>query len=159
MSIELTLTRDTHTEDETMGWLSVGNKKWATIERPWVPSSFTPAGVKGVSCLPYGKYRIEQHESEAHPKSFALFNHALDVYHLPHQVPALKRAFARTACLIHPANWSYELRGCVAPGKERKYDSSTGRWQVIRSRDAMNEIRSLLMGSADARLVILDGRI
>jgi hypothetical protein len=158
MSVEITLTRDMRTEGETIGWLRYNVKKWATIERTWVPSVLTPAGEKGVSCLPCGEFRIEAHDSEAHPKSFALVNHALDVYHWPHEVPAAKRSYARTVCLIHPANWAHELRGCVAPGKERKYDQSKGRWEVRHSRDAMNEIRSLLMSSTDARLIIVDGR-
>lgn len=158
MSIEVILTRDVWTDDETVGWLRANNKKWATIERAWIPSSLTPGGSKGVSSIPCGEYRLEPHDSEGHPKSFAIVAKDLDVYHWPHEVPAAKRGIARTLCLIHPANWSHELRGCVAPGKDRKYDQSTGMWQVTRSRDAMNEIRSLLMGSADAKLIVVDGR-
>jgi hypothetical protein len=49
----------------------------------------------------------------------ALVNEALWVYHLDEDVPAERRGYARTAVLIHPANYVAELRGCIAPGWER----------------------------------------
>ncbi len=151
--IELLLKRDVGNGNECAGWLTTNGRKWATIERPWLPSSETPAGRKGVSCLPPGEYRLEPHDSEAHPKVWALINRDLDVYHWPWEVPVGKRSFARTVCLIHPANWAYELRGCIAPGRRRAIEN--GRWRTYESRDAVNELRSVLGTTAvDAHLTI-----
>lgn len=119
-----------------------------TLERPWVPAGWSeaagnpheriPCGVKGVSCVPPGIYQLEPHNTEAHPLSLALINPDLWVYHYPYDVPASRAKYARTAVLIHPANFPEELRGCIAPGFER----DTGRGSVFKSRLAYN----LLMG-------------
>lgn len=150
--IDLFIQRDASTLGSTAGWLTCGLRKWATVERPWVPSQLTAAGTKGVSCVPPGRYRLEPHDSEAHPKCYALVCRELDVFHWPWEVPSTRRTFARTAVLIHPANWPYELRGCVAPGLRRELDGSD--WCVRESRDAMNQIRSVIGSAVDAWLEI-----
>jgi hypothetical protein len=153
----ITLTRDIWTANETCGWLQINGRKWSTIERAWVPSVRTPAGTKGVSCVGLGEYRLEPHTGEGFQNVWALVNPALDIYHWDWDVPASKKGTARTVCLIHPANWAHELRGCIAPGKERVKES-TGYWKVARSRDAVNEIRNAFGVTIDLRLVIVDGR-
>lgn len=152
--IEITILRDLRTSNETVGWLSIGVRKWPTVERPWVPSALTPAGTKGVSCLPPGEYRLEPHSGDSFTNVWAFVNPQLDVYHWDWEVPRAKRGVARTVALIHPANWASELRGCVAPGKSRSFDQQAGRWFVERSRDAVNEIRSVIGSSADVRAII-----
>jgi len=149
----LELARESHAPGCTLGWLTVAGRKYPTIERLWVPATDTPAGRKGVSCVPLGTYKLERHNSDAHPRVWALVNPMLDVYHFEHEVPAAKRGIARTTCLIHAANWASELRGCIAPGKERVRDRS-GLWRVERSRDAVNEIRSLVGASFDLSIEI-----
>lgn len=156
MTTTLTLLRDVFTQNETCGWTSFNGRKWATVERTWVASQLTAAGQKGVSCVPPGEYRLEPHNTEAHPKCWALVNHALDIYHWDWEVPASRRGIARTVCLIHPANWAHELRGCVAPGKRRGLEN--GRWRTFESRDAMNEIRSVLGSAVDVRFVVSEQR-
>lgn len=112
----------------TMGYfeLPLGRRIY-TLERPWVPETRlcrtsqrgvadVPCGTKGVSCVPPGIYQLDPHESEDHPKTLALYNPELWVYHVESQVPSWKKGFARTAVLIHPANWPEQLRGCIAPG-------------------------------------------
>lgn len=152
----ITVSRDVWTDVETAGWIVAGSRKWASIEKPWVPSPLTPGGAKGGSCVPLGEYRLEPHNSEAWPHVWALVNHALDVYHWPWEVPQAKRVFARTVCLIHPANWAHELRGCIGPGKKRGVEN--GRWRTYDSRSALNEIRSILGSSLDSRVHVVDGR-
>ena len=122
------------------------------MERPCVPSLFTPSGTKGRSCFPPGTYRLTKHSSEAFPNVWALVNPLLDVYHQPNDVPKDKKEFARTAVLIHAANWAFELRGCIAPGKTRQRTS--GQWMVTRSRDALNELRNAIGSALDVQLVI-----
>jgi hypothetical protein len=149
----LNLIRDLSTPSCTLGWLTFGQKKWATIERPWIPSNDAgKGGLKSKSCVPCGAYKITPHDTEAFPKVWALQNPALDVYHWPADVPVSKQAFARTAVLIHVANWAHELRGCIAVGTVRAKDNND-LWMVKNSRDAINQLRTVL-GSGDFTLVI-----
>lgn len=97
----------------TQGMLEIAGEEFFSLERPWVEGA--PGGQKGVSCVPEGLYRLVPHDSEAHPKSFALVNEDLHVYHL--SVP--QDGQGRTACLIHAANWPQELRGCIALGMQK----------------------------------------
>jgi hypothetical protein len=94
-----------------------------TLERPWVEAAYmslapgyVPCGARGVSCIPAGIYQLEAHDTDAHPSTFALINHNLWVYHFEADVPPDRKGYARTAVLIHPANYVEELRGCIAPG-------------------------------------------
>lgn len=148
----LELSRDFSDATCTLGWLTVAGRKFTTIERPWVPDPAYPAGLKGQSCVPRGEYRLERHDSDAFPRCWALVAPPLGVYHWPWEVPVQQRAWARTAVLIHAANWASELRGCIAPGKDRVKDRNG--WMVVRSRDALNEVRTLTGSAIDLRLVI-----
>jgi hypothetical protein len=58
--------------------------------------------------------------------------------------------------LIHAANYSHELRGCIAPGKSRLAPARnpSGEWMVTESRAAMNELRMAINGSFDLQLEI-----
>lgn len=153
MSIKLVLRRDVRTPHETCGWLSLGERKWPTIERPWeVDPEGGLGGRDGRSCVPSGEYRLEPHSGDI-VGVWALVNHELGIYHWPWEVPAGKKPTSRVAILIHSANWAHELQGCIAPGKERKRDGR-GYWYVTRSRDALNELRTLLGNRVDLSLVI-----
>lgn len=151
----ITLVRDTHTPNETLGMLTVNGRKWHSIERPWVPNASAPCGDKGMSCIPIGAYRLEKHSSEAHQNVWAMVNKELWVYHWPWEVPVAMQQLARTVCLIHPANWASELRGCIALGKDRTKDKS-GHWMVTNSRDAVNELRTLIGTQLDLQLSIAE---
>jgi hypothetical protein len=154
----LILNRDYFTTYAILGRLTEpqSGRGWDTIERPWIPTSYGPCGMKGLSCLPLGDYRVERYNSDAHPSVYALSAPALGVFVTEQQVPPSQAAFARTRTLIHPANWASELRGCVAPGKTRARGPG-GIWQVTQSRDAMNEIRNVLGRSAEITLSITSG--
>jgi len=156
--ITLQLNRDYFTSYCTLGQLSdpVTGKTWQSIERPWVPSSDTVAGTKGASCIGLGTYRLTRYSSDAHQNVYAVSAPMLDVYVTEAEVPPAKQNIARTRVLIHPANWASELRGCVAPGKERA-KGPDGLWMVKASRDAMNEVRNLLSRSVDLQLVVSSG--
>ncbi len=133
------LIRTLSTPNYTMGHFELPNGEHIlSLERPWVPAqcpismllSPPPCGTKGVSCIPPGIYFLENHMSEDHPNTLALFNHDLWVYHYEESIPITQRGIARTAVLIHPANWPEQLRGCIAPGL------SGSKGYVNRSRDA-----------------------
>jgi hypothetical protein len=122
--MNLLLRRDFSNLNCTLGTLRVVGFSVQTLERPWLGNQ------KGISCVPKGVYQLFKHSSEAHPKTWALVNKSLNVLHWPDS------AFpdARTAVLIHPANYPSELRGCIAPGMSRGVD------MVNRSREAMRYI-------------------
>ena len=147
--MNLILEREPPHADCTLGVLVVGDTALSTIERPWVPG-VDLGGVKGVSCVPKGTYRLVRHDTEAHPRTWALVNEALNVYHLPG--PAVP-ATARTAVLIHPANFVHELRGCIAPGTRTGRDGE-GRYMVQESRKAMEMIQHRVSWTDEHTLVI-----
>lgn len=130
--MNLILPRDSDNGVCTLGTLQISGTLLQTLERPWIPGP--PGGTKGVSCVPPGLYRLVCHNTEAHPRSFALVNEALGVYH--YDVPAGEQG--RTACLIHVANRPEELRGCIALGLGRDGNS------VLQSRIAVDRFYSAL---------------
>lgn len=145
--MRLVLHRDRIGPDCALGELLVGTLRLQTIERPWIPTPVSPGGTKGISCVPPGSYKLRTHSTEAHPKTWALVNEDLDVLHWPD--PAHPNA--RTACLIHAANFASELRGCIAPGM---YRAQAGQWMVNQSRIAMDKIMSVLPWTDDHTLEI-----
>lgn len=138
--MKLLLRRDLDDGACTLGTLTLGFEIFQTIERPWISAPIGQGGAKGVSCVPKGLYKLVLHDSEAHPRTWALVNPELDVYHLPTDAPLAQRQYARTAVLLHPANWPYELRGCIAPGMKRQ-QSEKG-WMVTQSRIAWQRIQT-----------------
>lgn len=134
--MNLVLLRDTALPTCTLGVLSVEAQTFQTLECPWVPGP--PGGTPGVSCVPVGTYQLIQHDTEAHPRSFALVNPDLHVYHL--QVPA--GLPGRATCLIHIANYVSELRGCIALGMERREVGT--QWELNHSRIAVNRFYTLV---------------
>lgn len=151
MSVLVSIVRDYRDPRCTLGVLAVNGLKIQTLERSWVPSPLGLCGTKGVSCVPAGEYKLVPHNSEAHPKVWALVNPALGVYHWDADVPA-GCAIARTVALIHAANYPEELRGCIATGKQRV--KANGAWWISQSRDALNELRNALQSSYDITLTI-----
>ena len=127
--MKLTLERDLDDGTCTLGVLSLNGKTWQTIERPWI-AGLLPGGLAGRSCVPVGHYELELHDSEAHPETWALVNPSLGVVHFP---PG-----PRSACLIHPANYAHELRGCIAPGLVRATQA------VFNSREAFAQLKTAL---------------
>lgn len=128
--MNITLTRDHDDGRCTLGRLDVAGTILQSLERPWIGGP--PGGTKGMSCIPLGTYRLVRHDTEAHPRSFALVNEELSVYH---HVPPLGKQ-GRTAVLIHVANFVSELRGCIALGLERARNGDA--WMIRKSRLAVD---------------------
>lgn len=152
--MKLILRRDFNSVDCTLGMLTVSapgqDFHCHTMERPWVPTPLSKGGLSGKSCVPRGLYKLELHNSEAHPNTFALVNPNLDVIHYEDK----ERPNARCLVLLHPANYSRELRGCIAPGMGRTIDSSGVR-MVTNSRLAMLEIKRLVPWESGHTLEII----
>lgn len=142
----LTFTRDNPTgPDCTLGSLVLGEHQWQTIERPWIPVEGSPAGHPGTSSVPLGTYRLVRHNTPKHPKTFALVNPELGVVHDP--APGM-----RSDILIHSANFAYQLEGCIAVGKGRRF---IGQWQLTESRIALGELLALLPWENDQHELVI----
>jgi hypothetical protein len=117
--MKLTLIRDPSDGVRTFGTLSWSDDQveLQTLERPWIPSIAGPGGHAQTSCVPLGVYELVLHDSAAHPKTWALVNPALGVYHQPGDVPTGQTG--RTECLIHTANTIAQLAGCIGVGMTR----------------------------------------
>lgn len=148
----LTLVRDQYLPDCTLGTLEVMGRKFFTIERPWIPDPVGKAGVKYRSCVCEGAYRLTPVVRPSGEKAFSLSNPMLDVYQYPSDVPKGREAFTRTLVLIHAANFVYDVIGCIGPGLERTRTNDG--WMVTNSRDAMNQIRTLVASRFDITLTI-----
>ncbi len=104
------LTRIKDNGEATIGLLG---GQWWTVERPWKDNAL------GVSCIPAGDYVVRKHVS---PSKGACF----EIQDVPE----------RTHILIHVANWSRELQGCIAPGQGINLRSD----MVTSSRAALDEM-------------------
>jgi hypothetical protein len=109
--VNLTLQRTSENATCTQGVLTADALTLYTLELPWVPDAY-PGGTPNESCVPAGVYQLVLHDTPKHPQSFALVNPDLGVIHEPD--PAYPNA--RVACLIHIANVTAELEGCIGVG-------------------------------------------
>lgn len=93
--MRLVLRRDYRADNCTMGVLSFSTPAEdfvaQTMERPWIPMPGARGGLSGKSCVPQGDYRLERHNSEAHPNTWALVNPELDVIHYEDEHKPLAR--------------------------------------------------------------------
>lgn len=151
--MRLTLARTYEGADCTLGVLTVaganGTLVLQTIEKPWIHGT-GPGGMKGRSCVPKGLYKLECHNSEAHPRTWALVNAELGVVHWPAEAGVTDR----TVVLIHVANYASELRGCIGVGLNTYHDAVRGVRMVTKSRDAMRALQDALTWSDDHELEI-----
>ena len=106
------------------------------MERPWIPD---PAGGLGgtadISCVPCGTYQLVLHDTVDHPKTFALVNPELGVYHEPRDIPPM--VIGRSTCLIHAFNWVWQSLGCTGVGMGCQQNNLT--WMLTNSREALAE--------------------
>lgn len=138
--MHLLLERDTARADAMLGTIRVGTLILWTLERPWIAVAGALCGEPGLSCVPAGDYALELHDSVKHPKTFALLNPALHVYHQPGDIPA--GCVGRSACLIHSANFASQVEGCIAVGRGRAIVN--GLAMVTDSRAALSALLSAL---------------
>lgn len=101
--MNLSLKRDIFSPTFTLGQLSIdGIPTFFTVERPYLNGANTP----GKACILPGHYQIV---ITASPKFHKL-------------MPRLLNVPERDGILVHPANESSELAGCIAIGLQRTKD-------------------------------------
>jgi hypothetical protein len=150
----LTLTRDQYLSDCTLGVLEVNGKKFYTIERPWLPDPVGHAGRKYRSCICEGVFMLEPYPRPSGEKAFIVSNPLLDVYRFPADVPRGREENTRTLILIHAANYAWDVIGCIGPGLQRVKTNNGRDWMVTDTREAMNQIRTLLNSTYNLTLTI-----
>ena len=133
---QLILSRESPTATEIRGRLSFADRTLYTIERPWIPSS--PGGKPFYSCVPAGDYLLEPFTRPNGDTVVSLTNHGLGVF--LHQSERDQAGAGRYLILVHAANWSDQVNGCIAPG--------TGR--------GMNNRGPMVTGSRDAMAILMD---
>ena len=94
-------------EDGLFGELNIGGWRCFTLERRWRDN------LPFISCIPAGTYELRLHEDGRHAGTWALVGGTVSY--------EKDREFPRYCILIHPANFAYQLAGCIAPGLSLGY--------------------------------------
>jgi len=134
--MKLTLTRLENHKDGVFGELKDGEKLLCyTVEKRWHNNQ------QQVSCIPLGTYHVTKRISQK-------YGHHWHLQDVPN----------RDLILIHNANWSHQLKGCIGVGKaiaEGGVDSKTGvtAKMVTGSVQTMQKLRALLPDSFDLEIV------
>lgn len=82
-----------------------GNYFCHTVERAWDNNKSM------ISCIPEGIYNLTPHVSPKYGECFIVSNKDIGV-------AKYKTSSMRWGILLHPANWPYQLNGCIAPVKQ-----------------------------------------
>lgn len=122
---EIFLTRK-YKSDQTLGALIVMDDgiqiySCKTLELPWFQNK------RRMSCIPVGMYEVIKRVSPNHGDHFHIQN-----------VPE------RDMILMHSANFTRQLLGCIAPGKSHTDIDRDGLEDVTNSKLAMNELNEIL---------------
>lgn len=147
--IEGTITRHAYLPDVTLGWLTAGALRLATLEEAWRADPDGPGGQRrelGLieSCVPDGTYELAPHVSAHYPLGvWFLKNIELGVY-APNTRPGGQK-WGRDAVLIHSGNNTDNTEGCIMVGL--RHVLMGGRHQVLESRQALIDLRALLGGT------------
>lgn len=103
-----------------------------SLERGWVNNE------NMISCIPEGDYPLVLEYSNKFKK----------------ELWEIKDVPSRSECKFHVANYWYDLNGCVALGRNRKYIDGDAIMDITSSRDTMKEFHAALSGDTKAKLQI-----
>ena len=158
------LIRYSYAETETEGHIKLSTgEKFATIEQPWRRNpNGAPGGKPYESCIPDGMYELFPftRPNEDADQVWMIFNPDKGVYKFEDDLPEPGKG--RFLCLIHKANWSHQIRGCVAPGMVRKPMPRPMDGEVVQavsqSGQAMNRLLGLL-GTETRHILSIETRL
>lgn len=153
--MNLTLERFSYAPTETEGELHIEGYLFPTMERPWIPWSMS-GGKPFASCVPDGVYVLEPFIRNVGEHVYSLRSEENGVFVTKEQADAA--GGGRYACLMHSANFVYQVVGCIAPGVSRGFLSnrSSGAFEraVLNSAEAIRIIRGLLKDVGTHQLTI-----
>lgn len=150
--MNLELVRHAYLPNATLGWLTAGSLRIATLEEPFRPDPDGPGGQRreaslAESCIPDGRYQVVPHDSERFPKVYALVAPTLGVYRWPGDIPN-GQPWGRSAILIHAGNTTENIMGCIAVGL--RHSVVANKPFVEASRDALDKLRGVLLRDTHA---------
>jgi hypothetical protein len=130
---EAILIRTSDDGKQTLGALTIVGTDFGckTIERPYIKNK------NNISCIPKGVYTCKW------TKSPRLGRSTYEVLNVP----------MRSGIRIHPANYAYELHGCIALGSAYKDLNLDGLNDVVHSGETLRKFEELLSGE-DLTLII-----
>jgi hypothetical protein len=133
--MKVVLNRLKDTGKETLGLITVHKDlneifSCKSLELSWRDNK------RNLSCIPKGEYKANVRFSEKHGEHL-IVNHVED----------------RDYILIHAANYHFQLRGCVAVGKDYSDINKDGELDVISSRDTLDELLSILPDSFNITII------
>lgn len=147
--MNLTLRREAHFADGTIGVLDVQGRKFLTLE---LAAGGADAD-KHDTCLPPGTYRLTPVQRAGGERCYSISNPTLGVWQRPSDVPRGAVTDARSAVYLAAGFGVDDLVGChVAVGKVRS--KVRGAWQLADTRGALNELRTLIGGAFDIVLTV-----
>lgn len=139
--MNIVLERFNYAPEGTFGRIRAGVLELYTVEQPWNGNK------TGESCIPEGVYDLCQRISPVVKRSSGGdFTSGWEVLDVPE----------RSLIMIHPANWPYELQGCIAPGLD--YMILSGKQGVSSSRKAFARLMVALAGEKQHSLHIIPYR-
>ena len=146
---QLLLERQPSGEAETQGFLTFSGITLCTIEQEWRVDPLRHGGESNNSCVPDGIYKLISHIRGKDGKHVvALVNEDLGVYYREEDLPP---EGGRFLILMHIANWSRNVIGCIGPGLGKAVSGEGP--MVTSSSAAMKKIMNYIDGD-DAILEI-----
>lgn len=118
---EIVLQRFCYHPNATLGVIKLHDKTFYSVERPWLDNQVS------VSCIPTGEYELGWRESPRFGQTWHL-----------QDVPG------RTYILIHVANFSKDVEGCIGLGMDLMGDTVA----VSNSRVAVKKFEEMTVGAS-----------
>ena len=112
----------------TFGTLTFGDFFCYTVECPWMDNQ------RFISCIPPGDYFLEYYQSTKFGPSAIVFGGTVSKFEYEN--------YQRYGILIHPANWSSDLMGCIGLGE--RVTVMNGLASVTNSRKTVSEFLNLI---------------
>ncbi|BDD07506.1 DUF5675 family protein [Aureibacter tunicatorum] len=101
-----------------------------TLELPWRNNQ------RNISCIPEGLYKGIKHQSPKFGKCFKILNVA-----------------NRSHILIHPANYTRQLQGCIAIGQRHIDIDGDGIKDITSSKATLNELLEILPDNININII------
>ncbi len=148
---EITLHRYPEHRDGTPGLLTVMPLVGPAVQFNTMELHYR-GNVRFESSIPAGSYSLVWHGSAKYPRSWALVGKG--VVHAPTEAASTDRY----AVLMHRANWSHQVQGCIAVGERFMFASPRGfrapRLGVAYSGRALRRLASIISDGVGWRLLI-----
>ena len=103
-----------------------------------------------ISCIPSGEYELLPWSSEKYGSCFVFKNLKLKVS----DYPLKDKPDFRYACLIHGANYSRQLQGCLAPGSSITFNNETNEFMITASTVSRDKLFKLIQTNDINKVVI-----